>query len=96
MGLNSLSVIRILDLLCEGPIDGIEGGRRGVFLDETPLRSAIGEDQISEDFVTYEFTQGVGRLGRQRAIKNSENKTSIPMVVGRTFGNVGDRDWETP
>ena len=37
MGLNSTSVIKILDLLCEGPIDGIEGGRKGVYLDETPL-----------------------------------------------------------
>ena len=85
MGLNSTSVIRILDLLCEGPIDGIEGGREGVYLDETPLRAATGEDQISEDLVTYEFTEG---SKKQRRIKNSGRKTSIPMAVGRTFGNV--------
>ena len=91
MGLNSTSVIRILDLLCEGPIDGIEGGREGVFLDETPLRAATGEDQISEDLVTYEFTEGASR---QRRIKNSGRKTRIPMVVGRTFGNVDDETGE--
>ena len=87
MGLNSTSVIRILDLLCEGPIDGIEGARKGVFLDETPLRAATGEHQISKDLVTYEFTEGASR---QRHIKNSGHKTRIPMVVGRTFGNVDE------
>ena len=78
MGLNSTSVIRILDLLCEGPIDGIEGGREGVYLDETPLRAATGEDQISKDLVTYEFTEGASR---QRRIKNSGRKTSVPMTL---------------
>ena len=32
MGLNSTSVIKILDLLCEGPIDGIEGRRKRCLL----------------------------------------------------------------
>ena len=32
MGLNSESVIKIVDLLCEGPIDAIEGAKKGIFL----------------------------------------------------------------
>jgi predicted phage tail protein len=35
MALNSTSVIKIVDLLCEGPIEGIVGNNKGVFLDET-------------------------------------------------------------
>ena len=31
MALNSTSVIKIVDLLCEGTIEGIVGGRKGIF-----------------------------------------------------------------
>ena len=55
MGLNSESVIKIVDLLCEGPIDGIEGGRKGVFLDETPLRAESGKDLVRKSHVSHEF-----------------------------------------
>ncbi len=89
MGLNSTSVIRILDLLCEGPIDGIEGGRKGVFLDETPLRAATGEEQISKDLVTYEFAEG---SKKQRRLRTGGYKTSVPMEIGRVFGNVDPKN----
>ena len=39
--------------------------------------------------MTYEFTEGASR---QRRIKNSGRKTSVPMTVGRTFGNVDPDD----
>ena len=58
MGLNSTSVIKILDLLCEGPIDGIEGRRKGVYLDETPLKSVTGENNYDPNNISYEFNPG--------------------------------------
>ena len=84
MGLNSASVIRILDLLCEGPIDGIEGGRKGVYLDETPLKSSDGENTVPKENVAYEFAQG---SSQQRRIRTSGYKTSQVINVGKPFGN---------
>ena len=39
MALNSTSIIKIVDLLCEGEIQGIVGEKKGIFLDETPVRT---------------------------------------------------------
>ena len=84
MGLNSTSVIRILDLLCEGPIDGIEGGRQGVFLDDTPLKTLDGENTVPKDNVVYEFAEG---SENQRRLRTSGYKTSQPMAIGKPFGS---------
>ena len=76
MGLNSTSAIKILDLLCEGPIDGIEGGRKGVYLNETPLKSAVDENRNNYDpnNVSYEFNPGT----REQAwLPNTKGKTSV-------------------
>ena len=37
MALNSSSVIKIIDLLCEGPIQGLVNGKQGIFLNDTPV-----------------------------------------------------------
>tara|TARA_R100001126_G_scaffold98934_3_gene73798 strand:- start:634 stop:3489 length:2856 start_codon:yes stop_codon:yes gene_type:complete len=84
MGLNSTSVIKILDLLCEGPIDGIEGGREGVFLDETPLNTNNGDANISKELVTHEFTPG---SRNQPILSGAGAKTSITQNVSQVFGN---------
>ena len=55
MGLNSSSVIKIVDLLCEGPIDGIEGNKKGVFLDESPIQAQDGEIFLEADQVSHEL-----------------------------------------
>ena len=84
MGLNSESVIKIVDLLCEGPIDGIEGGRKGVFLDETPLRSESGEDLVRKSHVTHEFRPG-GR--EQNYLPQAKGKTSNVINVNKEVGS---------
>ena len=88
MGLNSTSVMKILDLLCEGPIDGIEGGRKGVYLDETPLKSAVDENKNNYDpnNISYEFNPGT----REQAwLPNTKGKTSVtkegPGEVGSDY-----------
>jgi len=40
--LQSFQKVEIVDLLCEGPIEGIEGGEKGVYLDLTPLQDSTG------------------------------------------------------
>ena len=61
MPLNSTSVIKIVDLLCEGPIEAIENGQEGIFLDETPMRNGnfynFGKQNVGAEFVNGGRTQ---------------------------------------
>ena len=49
--LQSTQYARVLDLISEGEIEGIEGGQKGVFLDGTPVQSSDG----SNNFTGYSF-----------------------------------------
>ena len=57
MALNSTSTIKIIDLLCEGEIEGIEGAKKGIFLDETPVQTGAVNNVSSEHF-TYTLRTG--------------------------------------
>lgn len=47
MAFNSKTNLKILDLLCEGPIEGVVNGLLGVYLDETQItRSIFDEDEV--------------------------------------------------
>ena len=58
MALNSTSTIKIIDLLCEGEIEGIVKGKKGIFLDETPVRSFDNKQNVSDEHFTYELRTG--------------------------------------
>jgi len=83
MGLNSSSVIKIVDLLCEGPIDGIEGGKKGVFLDESPMQAQDGEIFLEEDKVSYELRNG---WKGQSYLPQANGKTSVAQQVNKQVG----------
>ena len=84
MALNSNSVIKIVDLLCEGPIEGIEGGARGVYLDESPLRSETGNFLIDKNNVSFELNVG----GREQSyLPQAKGKTSNVVNVNREVGS---------
>jgi predicted phage tail protein len=56
--LQSTQYARVLDLISEGEIDGIEGGEKGVFLDKTPVQDANGNDNFKGySFATRNGTQ---------------------------------------
>ena len=57
MGLNSTSTIKVIDLLCEGEIEGIVGAKKGIFLDETPVQTE-GTLNVSNQHFTYELRYG--------------------------------------
>tara|TARA_R100000315_G_C5234068_1_gene145219 strand:- start:554 stop:2656 length:2103 start_codon:yes stop_codon:yes gene_type:complete len=83
MALNSNSVIKIIDLICEGPIQGIDGNAKGVYLDETPIRSETGNFLVDKDNVSFDFnlgTRGQGYLPQAKA------KTSNVINVGTEVG----------
>ena len=54
MALNSETTIKLVDLLCEGPIEGLVKNRHSVFLDET---SAVDKEVKSIDFSFRAGTQ---------------------------------------
>ena len=84
MALNSNSVIKIVDLLCEGPIEGIEGGAKGVYLDESPLRSETGNFLTDKNNVSFELN--VGGRG-QSYLPQAKGKTSNVVNVSKEVGS---------
>lgn len=86
MGLNSNSVIKIVDLLCEGPIDGIEDGSQGVFLDETALKAPTGERLIDANNVSYQFRPGArGQSYLPQARGRTSNVVNVSKEVGTGY-----------
>ena len=66
--LQSTQYARVLDLISEGEIDGIEEGQKGVFLDGTPVQSPSG----SNNFKGYTFATRNG----------TQDQTYIPDSLG--------------
>jgi predicted phage tail protein len=44
--LSSIQFAEVVDLLCEGPIDGVENGNQGIYLNDTPIESSSGTDNF--------------------------------------------------
>ena len=82
MALNSTSVIKVVDLLCEGPIAGVVAGEDGIYLEETPIKTA-GSRNFSSADVGYDFRTG-GRTQSQLA--QGRNGTSTITDVGVEIG----------
>lgn len=82
MALNSTSVIRVVDLLCEGPIAGIVGTEQGIYLDETPIRTGSSRNFASAD-VSYDFKPG-GRT--QSQLTQGRNGTSTVNDINTEIG----------
>ena len=85
MALNSTSVIKIVDLICEGPIQALVGARRGVFLDETPLQTD-NTNNFSNADVSYDFILG-GRnqLPPDEGKNTASNIVDIGVEVGENY-----------
>ena len=83
MPLNSTSVIKVIDLLCEGPIEGIEGGKEGIFLDETPVKTDDTLNFTNEE-VSYNVRHGTKSQSR---LKNYQGGgTSIVKAFNEEIG----------
>jgi predicted phage tail protein len=85
MALNSTSSVRLVDLLCEGPIEGFDNFGEEVFFDETPLKTGSAFNFPKEDrSLAY-------RLGgrRQSKLPQAGNATttitSVATEVGQNY-----------
>lgn len=93
MGFNSKSVFKIVDLLCEGPIEGIQGGKKGVFLDETALKSSDGTDLVSPDDVSFDARIGSrGQSYLPQAKGRTSNIQSVAKEIGSGYEEKLDKD----
>jgi len=63
MPLNSTSVIKIVDLLCEGPIEGVVGKKKGVFLNETPVHQIDDTKNFQKSEIGVQTREGVKDQG---------------------------------
>ena len=85
MALNSNSTIKILDLLCEGEIDGIVGNREGVFINETALQAGNNVN-IRNDEVSYTFRPGTRDQSQTPNIgRQVQNLINVSQEVGQNY-----------
>jgi len=85
MALNSTSSVRLVDLLCEGPIEGFDFKEEQIFLDETPLKTG-GEDNFSPEDVNATIRLGGQTQGRlPQAGDATTTITAVGVEVGQNY-----------
>ena len=78
--LQSVQYGSVLDLLCEGEIQGIENGNKGIYLEGTPIQSASGADNFTGyTVVTRNGTQAQSYISQQVGTE-SENSVNVEVV----------------
>ena len=86
MALNSVTSISILDLLCEGPIQGIIGGLKGVYLNETPVRDPVTNAyNFNSDHVSLVHKFGSKAQGKCPQFQAVSTITSVSQEVGENY-----------
>ena len=77
--LQSAQRIEVIDLLCEGPIDGVVGGEKGIYLDGTPIKSSNGSSNFEGYVVTTkEGTQSQSYISRSIG---SQSETAVGIEI---------------
>ena len=85
MALNSTSSVRLVDLLCEGPIEGFDDLNQQIFLDETPLFTGDDANFPIED-VDVDFRLGGRRQERLPQAGNATTTiTGVAVQVGENY-----------
>ena len=92
MALNSTSSVRLVDLLCEGPIEGFQAINENVFLDETPLFTGDSPNFPIDD-VAIDFRLGGRRQERlPQAGTASTTITGVAVEVGQNYSETLNAD----
>ncbi|WP_422847220.1 host specificity protein J [Acidovorax sp. M14] len=77
--LRSTVIGRFLDLLSEGPIEGVVGGAKGVRFNDTPLQSSDDTWNFTE--VTYEDRAGLPSQDLITGFEATENEVQVGVAV---------------
>jgi predicted phage tail protein len=73
--LRSTAYARVVDLVCEGEIEGLVQGLQSVFLDDTPVQNADGSYNFSG--VTLESRPGTQQQGYIPGFASVENEVAV-------------------
>lgn len=72
--LQSVQKAHVVDLLCEGEIEGIVGGEKGIYLDGTPIKSASGSSNfVGYNVITRNGTQGQTYISSSKGSQSEKN-----------------------
>ena len=82
MAFNSKTNLKILDLICEGPIEGVRRSLKGVYLDETQ----VNQELIDQNAVQGSFKRGTSNQGLFTDT-SFEGKVSQIISVNQPVGN---------
>lgn len=83
MALNSKTTLKIIDALCEGPIEGLVEARKSVFLNET----LITGKQFNDKTVQYETKPGVRSQGTFNAGSTFQDRQTTIVNVNEQLGS---------
>ena len=90
--LQSVQYASVLDLLCEGEIEGIEGGVKGIYLDSTPIQSSGGADNFTGyTVVTRNGTQAQSYIPNTGGIESEKGvnvEATSTVSVTRTVSDI--------
>ena len=84
MSLNSTSVIKIVDLLCEGQIEEIVGGGKGIFLNETAIQNNKGGFNFEKKDVKYILRRGTEN---QKQFEDHKKANSNVIDISEEIGS---------
>jgi len=96
MTLRSLTNLKSVDLLCEGPIEGLVGDRKAIYLNETPLQDGNGVDL--HDYSTVSAGNTFFRPGTANqnldfiwpVIDSASNTETLNKRIGENYFEVVD------
>ena len=72
--LQSVQKAHVVDLLCEGEIEGIVDGEKGIYLDGTPIKSAGGQSNfVGYNVLTRNGTQGQTYISSNQGSQSEKN-----------------------
>lgn len=77
--LESRQILSIIDLICEGEIDGIKDGLKGVYLNDTPVQSKSGEYNFKG--IDAEWVAGTQGQQPLKAFPATENEVPVGLEV---------------
>tara|TARA_Y100000361_G_scaffold153941_1_gene177390 strand:- start:233 stop:2266 length:2034 start_codon:yes stop_codon:yes gene_type:complete len=86
MALNSTSIIKLIDLLCEGPIESIVEGKKGIFLDETPVKTGSSLNFPEDDF-SFDLRHGTKNQSQLKDYEKqgASNLTDFSEEIGSNY-----------
>lgn len=79
--LSSTAVLRIVDLISEGEIEGLVDGLKSIYMDQTPVQSANGVFNFGTNGVIYNGRTGTQSQGYIPDFSNVESENEVNVEV---------------